>query len=520
MSPNITLNWVLALVPELSLLILLAIILFYDRLIKPEERRRVGLLTAWGAFITLLLTMGLWLGLDQPNNLTAVNENMWGGMIRFDLVTLVFRVMFLVALMLTALISLDVPRLQKGEYYTLLVAATIGFSLMAASTDLIMIYVALETASISSYILAGFVTDEKRSAEAGMKYFVYGAFATGVMLYGMSLLYGVTGQTNLYEIGRLAMGLPLPESMQQMMQAGQMVVEEVRFIQGINSVFLLSAVMIVVGFCFKISAVPFHFWTPDIYEGAPTPFTGFVSTASKAAGFAVLIRVFTSGALGVPADTSMWWAMLVAMTIITMTLGNFVAIFQSNLKRLLAYSSIAQAGYALIGLVTLTSDGSGATMYYLLMYIFTNIAAFGVIVVVSNRIGSDELKDFSGLSRRSPYLALVMLFALLSLSGIPPTAGFFGKFFLFRAAVDAGLWWLALIGILNAFVALYYYLSAVKYMYLYRSDDEDAPIPVSRGTQVGLAVSTFFVLFLGIFAGPAFEWTREAATAFFVFAGG
>lgn len=514
MSPNITLNWVLALVPELSLLILLAVVLFYDRLIKPEDRRRVGLVTAWGSFITLLLTMGLWLGLDQPNNLTAVNETMWGGMIRFDLVTLVFRVMFLAALMLTSLISLDVPRLQKGEYYTLLITATIGFSLMAASTDLIMIYVALETASISSYILAGFVTDDKRSSEAGMKYFVYGAFATAVMLYGMSLLYGITGQTNLYKIGELAMGLPSAADMQQM------VAEQVSLVQGINGVFLLAAVMIVVGFGFKISAVPFHFWTPDIYEGAPTPFTGFVSTASKAAGFAVFIRVFTSGALGTPADTSLWWAMLVAMTIITMTLGNFVAIFQSNLKRLLAYSSIAQAGYALIGLVVLTSDGAGATMFYLLMYLFTNIAAFGVIVVVSNRIGSDDLKDFSGLSRRSPYLALVMLFALLSLSGIPPTAGFFGKFFLFRAAVDAGRWWLALIGILNAFVALYYYLSAVKYMYLYRSEAEDDLIPVSRGTQLGLAISIFFVLFLGVFAGPAFEWTREAATAFLSFVGG
>ena len=514
MSPNITLNWVLALVPELSLLILLAIVLFYDRLIKPEDRRRIGLLTAWGAFITLLLTMGLWLGLDQPNNFTAVTENMWGSMIRFDLVTLVFRVMFLVALMLTSLISLDVPRLQKGEYYALLITGTIGFSLMAASTDLIMIYVALETASISSYILAGFVTDSKRSTEAGMKYFVYGAFATAVMLYGMSLLYGITGQTNLYKIGELAMSLPSAADMQQM------VAEQVGLVQGLNGVFLLSAVMIVVGFGFKISAVPFHFWTPDVYEGAPTPFTGFVSTASKAAGFAVFIRVFTSGALGAPADTSMWWAMLVAMTIITMTLGNFVAIFQSNLKRLLAYSSIAQAGYGLIGLVALTADGAGATMYYLLMYIFTNIAAFGVIVVVSNRIGSDELKDFSGLSRRSPYLALVMLFALLSLSGIPPTAGFFGKFFLFRAAVDAGMWWLALIGILNAFVALYYYLSAVKYMYLYRSEDEDDPIPVSRGTQVGLAFSTFFILYLGVYANAAFEWTREAATAFFSVVGG
>jgi NADH-quinone oxidoreductase subunit N len=491
-------------VPELSLLILLAIVLLYDRLIKPEERRRIGLLTAWGAFITLLITFGLWLGFDQPNSVTGIGESLvWGGMIRFDMVALVFRVMFLVALMVTSLISLDVPRLQKGEYYALLITATIGFSLMAASADLIMVYVALETASISSYILAGFMTDDKRSAEAGIKYFVYGAFATAVMLYGMSLLYGISGlagiqdgQTNLYVIGSLILGAPsIPAE--------------------INGVLLLSAVMMVVGFGFKISAVPFHFWTPDVYEGSPTPFTGFVSTASKAAGFAVFIRVFTSGALGAPADTSMWWAMLVAMTIITMTLGNFVAIFQTNLKRLLAYSSIAQAGYALIGLVTLTSDGSGATMYYLLMYIFTNIAAFGVIVVVSNRIGSDELKDFSGLSRRSPYLALVMLLALLSLSGIPPTAGFFGKFFLFRAAVDAGLWWLALIGILNAFVALYYYLSAVKYMYLYRSEDEDDPIPVSRGTQVGLAFSTFFIFYLGIYAGPAFEWTREAATSFF-----
>ena len=286
---------------------------------------------------------------------------------------------------------------------------------------------------------------------------------------------------------------------------------------------LLAAAMIIVGFGFKISAVPFHFWTPDVYEGiVQRLLRRFVSTASKAAGFAVFLRVFTSGRVGRAHGgfQHAWWAMLVAMTIITMTLGNFVAIFQSNFKRLLAYSSIAQAGYALIGLVTLSPDGSGATMFYLLMYIFTNIAAFGVIVIVSNRIDSDELQDFSGLSRRSPYLALVMLFALLSLSGIPPTAGFFGKFFLFRAAVDAGLWWLALLGILNAFVALYYYLSVVKYMYLYRSEKEDDLIPVSRGAQVGLAFSVFFIFYLGLLAEPAFEWTRQAADAFFTLASG
>ncbi len=207
--------------------------------------------------------------------------------------------------------------------------------------------------------------------------------------------------------------------------------------------------------------------------------------------------------------------MLVAMCIITMTLGNFVAIFQTNIKRLLAYSSIAQAGYALIGLVTLSQDGSGATMFYLLMYVFTNIAAFGVIITVSNVTKSDDLKDLSGLNRRSPFLALIMLFAVLSLGGIPPTAGFFGKFFLFKAAIEADMWWLAAIGILNAFVALYYYLSIIKYMYLYRSEEDDVPIPVSRAAQLGLVVSVAFIIYLGISAGAAFELTRQAAGAFF-----
>src|SRR5690606_3070727 len=286
------------------------------------------------------------------------------------------------------------------EYYALLITATIGFSLMSASTDLIMIYVALETASISSYLLAGVYSGETRSAEAGMKYFVYGAFTTAVMLYGMSLLYGVTGQTNLYLIGSLFSG------------------QQIAMVQPL---LLLAAVLVTVGFAFKTSIVPYHFWTPDVYEGAPTPFTGFLSTASKAAGFAVFLRVFLAGVMGPAEPTAEWWAMLVAMAIITMTLGNFVAIFQTNIKRLLAYSSIAQAGYTLIGLVTLSQDGSGASMFYLLMYVFTNIAAFGVIILVSNVTHSDDLKDLAGLNRRSPFLALVMLFAVLSLAGIPPT---------------------------------------------------------------------------------------------------
>ncbi len=515
MGSDVTLTWGLALAPELSLLILLVVLLVYDRVRKPEDKRKLGLVTGWGAFATLLITLGLWLFFDEPNAQIPLAESLlWGGMIRHDMVTLVFRVMFLSALMLTSLMSLDVKHLQKVEYFALLITGAMGFSLMAASADLIMLYVALETASISSYVLAGFAVKENRSTEAGMKYFIYGAFATGIMLYGMSLIYGMTGQTGIYTIGEGM--LQIPSVNEALASGGPALVER---LESFNSVFLLAATMVVVGFGFKISAVPFHFWTPDVYEGAPTPFTGFVSTASKAAGFAVFLRVFSAGVFGAPSDSSLWWAMLVSMTVITMTLGNFAALFQKNIKRMLAYSSIAQAGYAMIGLVTLSPDGSGATMYYLLMYIFTNIAAFGVITVVSNVTGADEIDDLRGLSRRSPNLGLVMMFALLSLAGIPPTAGFFGKFFLFKAAVDAGLWWLALIGILNAFVALYYYLSLVKVMYLYRSDEEDKPIPVSRGVWAGLAFSLFFVFYLGIMARPAFEWTLEAGRAFYALVG-
>jgi NADH-quinone oxidoreductase subunit N len=495
-SPNVNLSWFLAIAPEIGLVILLFLVLPFDRVFKPTSRRHLGTFTAWGALVILIMTVALYLIFQQPNATWTVPESVfWGGMIRSDLITLVFRVMFLSALILTSLLSMDVERLQKVEYYALLITATIGFSLMAASTDLIMAYVAFETASISSYALSGFFTHSRRSTEAGMKYFVYGAFTTAIMLYGMSMIYGVTGQTNLYVIGSL-------------LTSGEQ-------LASVQPVILLAAVLILVGFGFKISIVPYHFWAPDVYEGSPTPFTGFLSTASKAAGFALLLRVFLAGTFGPVDPSSVWWAMLVAISIITMTLGNFVAIFQTNIKRMLAYSSIAQAGYALIGLVTLSQDGSGATMFYLLMYVFTNIAAFGVIILVSNVTGSDDIKDLNGLNRRSPMLALVMTLAMLSLAGIPPTAGFFGKFFLFKSAVDVGLWWLALIGILNAFVGLYYYLSIIKNMYLYRSEEDDVAIPVSRAAVIGLGVAVFFILYLGISAGPAYELTRQAAAAFF-----
>lgn len=488
MNSGVTLSTVLAVGPEIGLVILMVVVMAYDRLLKPAEGRRLGLLTGWGALAILLATLGFWLFWQEPGETSVL---MWGEMIRHDLLTLVFRVMFLVALLVTSLISADVVRLQRGEYYALLVSATLGFSLMAASADLIMLFVALETASISLYILTGFATKSNRSVEAGMKYFVYGAFASAVMLYGMSWLYGLTGQTNLNRIAA--------EVMQQPAEA----------------TLIVAVILVIVGFGFKIAAVPFHFWAPDVYEGAPSPVTGFLSTASKAAGFAVLIRFFIAGAGGAPNFGQEWWTILVAMCVVTMTLGNMLAIFQNNIKRMLAYSSIAQAGYALIGVVALTPEGSGATVFYLLMYVFTNIAAFAVVVLVSNVSQSDDMKDFYGLSRRAPFLSLAMLFALLSLGGIPPTAGFPAKFFVFQAAVEAGLWWLALIGILNAFIALYYYLNVIKYIYLYKPEEDAPAIPTPRAYQVALGITGIGIIYLGLLPGSVFSWTLEAAAIFF-----
>lgn len=512
MIANISLESILAVLPELGLLILVLIVVLYNGRVKDEDRRNVGLLTAWGA--ALVLAVMVLFAFIYPES--ALQSSLhWGGAVIYGPITLSFRFMFLIALVLTSLLSVDVPELQRGSYSVLLISATIGLSMMSAAADLILLLVALETASISLYLLVGFKTTSVRSSEAGMKYFVYGAFASAVMMYGMSLLYGVTKTSNIAEIGFMvfnvqALPLDVPAT-------GGLPLE-------VASLMIIAAVMIIAGFAFKVSAVPFHFWTPDVYEGSPSPVTGFLSTASKAAGFAVFFRVFAAGVFGSPATgqpSQAWWAMLVAMCILTMVLGNLLAIWQKNIKRMLAYSSIAQAGYVMIGLVALLSSrdaaGGGAALFYLLMYVFTNIAAFGIIVLVSMQTKSDDMKDFYGLSRRSPWLAIAMLFALLSLGGIPPTAGFFGKFFIFKAAVDAGLWWLALIGIINAFVALFYYLNVVKYLYLYRGEDEGVAIPISRAASFGLAVSVFAVIYLGIFANAAFEWAESAAASFVLF---
>jgi NADH-quinone oxidoreductase subunit N len=475
---------ILAILPEILILILAIVVLTLDLILPEEQRGSLSWVTAGG----LALILGVSLAVARPG---AEARLLWGGMLRHDWLGFVFKMMFIFAAAITALFSSDLARLGKrGEYYLLMLASTLGMNLMASAADLIMLYLAIETTSIPLYILAGFLTKDDKSTESGFKYLLFGAMTSAVMLYGFSLLYGFAGTTNLYG---LAQGVAL----------GQLPL----------AVIFGSLLVVLVGFGFKISAVPLHFWAPDVYEGAPTPIAGFLSTASKAAGFAVLLRVLLAA---FPLEVAPYWvAVIAAISTVTMTLGNTLALAQRNIKRLLAYSSIAHAGYALIGLVALSGLGASSVVFYLVAYIITNLLAFGVVAAFGRVVGSDELSAYAGLSRRSPWLALALLVALLSLAGMPPFGGFVVKFAVFAAAVQSGLIWLAFVGVLNSIVGLYYYLTVLKVVYLYRSEEEDKPLPIPRAYVIGLTVLVAGIILIGTVFAPWFSLSNAAAAALF-----
>jgi NADH-quinone oxidoreductase subunit N len=473
----------LAILPEILLVCLAALVMALDILWPASRRRAIGLITAGGFGLIAVAAL-----IFSRN--AADNPLIFGGMIRDDGVAFFFRMMFIFSGMIVALLSVDSPGVGgKGEYYALVIGAVIGMNFMASAADLIMVYLSIETTSIALYLLAGFLRDDDKSAESGLKYFLFGAFTSTIMLYGFSLLYGFTGKTNLYELNAALL-------------SGNVPVLPV----------LVALLLVLAGFGFKVSMVPFHFWSPDVYEGAPTPIAAFISVASKAAGFAVLVRVL----LSVFPDVQAYWGPLLAVvSVFTMTIGNTLALAQRNIKRLLAYSSIAQAGYALIGLAALSPAGIAATIFYLLMYTVTNLITFGVVILASRAIGSDEIADYAGLSRRSPGLALAFLVGFLSLGGMPPFAGFFAKFFIFTAAVQSGLIWLAVIGVLNSIVGLYYYLTVLKVVYLYRSERDSEQIPVPRAYALALGLCAFGVILIGTVATPWFTWASNAAKTLF-----
>jgi NADH-quinone oxidoreductase subunit N len=477
----------LAILPEILLTILAGLVLILDIVWKDEQRKRnLGWLTAGGSGLILLVS---WL-VTQPGGEPV---SLWGDMIRFDMLAFVFKSLAIFAAGVTALLAMDVDHLgNRGEFYILLLTSTIGMCLMGSSADLIMLLLAIETTSIPLYVLAGFFKSDDKSTESGFKYLVFGAMTTAIMLYGFSLLYGFTGTTNLYA---LAAGLA----------SGELA----------NVAVIASALMVLVGFGFKVSAVPFHFWAPDVYEGAPTPVAGFLSTASKAAGFAVLVRVLLAV---YPDITAQWGATLAALSVATMTLGNTVALAQKNIKRMLAYSSIAHAGYVLIGVVAASTHPEGelgiaSVVFYLIAYLLTNLAAFGVVSVVGRVIGSDEIAAYAGLSRRSMGASMAMLVAFLSLAGVPPLAGFVAKIWVFAAAVQADLVWLAIVGVINAIIGVYYYLIVLKVVYLYRSEDEDKPFPITRPNMLALALLCIGIVLVGTIFAPWWSFADTAGAA-------
>jgi len=413
------------------------------------------------------------------------------GLLAVDGFALFFKVLFLVAAALTVLMSvryLEIEGVSPGEYYFLILCATLGMMIMAGGIDLIAIFIGLETMAVSFYILAGFIKPNQRSNEAAVKYFLLGAFSLGVLLYGMSFMYGMSGSTGLRVMAKAFAG------------------------QEHDPRLILAVIMVAAGIGFKIAAVPFHMWAPDVYEGAPTPVTAFLSVWSKAASFAMLLRIFVEGLPTLSVD---WVILFQVLAVVTMTVGNVAALTQSNLKRMLAYSSIAHAGYLLIGVVAAGagySRGVTATLVYLFTYSFMQLGAFMVIVLMrrENAIG-DELKDLSGLYSRRPVAAFAMLLFMLSLGGIPPTAGFMGKFWLFGAAIESGYVWLAFIGVINSAISLYYYLRVVVFMYL----KKDATIPSDGATSPSMAlaigVAIAATIFLGVYPRLLFELAEASA---------
>lgn len=482
----------LAILPEMLLVVLGGLVLALDLFWNGSKRRWLGWVTAAGLAVIAVLAVAFARPADSP-------QLILGGMLRLDGTAFVFRLIFLTGAAITALLMVDQePEGQQGEFYALMLVATLGMNLMASASDLIMLYLAIETTSLPLYILAGFSTRDPKSTEAGIKYFLFGAMTAAVMLYGFSLLYGFSGTTNLYQMASTFNQFP-------------------------PIVLGLATMMVLVGFGFKVSAVPFHFWAPDVYEGSPTPVAGFLSTASKAAGFAVLMRVMLA-AFSVQGSAQglkflAYWPILVAiLSIASMVLGNVLAASQTNIKRLLAYSSIAQAGYMLAGVMAGTELGYSAATYYLISYLVTNLAAFGIVTLVGRTICSDEISAYAGLQKRNPVLSLALLVSLLSLGGIPPFSGFVGKLLVFGAAIQSGSLGVAvaIIGVITSVVGLYYYLKVIKTTFVGQPQGGNQPLPMTLTWRLAVLVCVIGIVALGTVLGPWYNVSSLGVGSLFI----
>ncbi len=437
---------------------------------------------AWISIIGLVVTGAFCIGAWNDQQVGFYQH------VVLDNFALFFHFVFLLAAGLTILMSdgyLKREGYPIGEYYPLVLFTTAGAMWMASGTDLMTIFLGLEVLSISLYVLAGFFRRDVRSNEAGLKYFLLGAFSTGFLLYGIALLYGVSGTTQIAMMGEFFRANPAVFG---------------------NPMTIAGMLLLSVGFLFKIAIVPFHMWTPDVYQGAPTPITAFMSAGPKAAAIAAFMRVLSLGLEGLAAE---WTSLLWVLAVLTMTVGNVIAIYQSDLKRMLAYSSIAHAGYALIGLVAFNQIGMSGILFYMLAYTFMNVGAFAVLVLAGKK-GEENLtlQGFAGFGYKRPFLAVALTIFLFSLMGIPPTAGFAGKFYIFAGAVQAGYIWLAVIGVLNSAVSLYYYLRVMVYMYFRDPAEDYAWVKMHGGAVASILLAIAGSLWLGIFPGPIMELAK------------
>jgi NADH-quinone oxidoreductase subunit N len=475
-APPVSLS---VLLPVLIVLGAGALVLLLDVLPPRDSKGHLGGVALAGILGGLLAVVGRW----------GSEARAFRDMVLLDNYALFFDVIICYAAALIVMLSMDyLGRTggESGEYYALVLFATAGMMLLASAGDLIVVFLSLELMSLSLYVLAGLFKTRLISGEASMKYFLLGAFATSFLLYGIALLYGATGSTNL---DRIAAAIPA---------------------RGADPLVLVGLAMLLVGFGFKISSVPFHMWVPDVYEGAPTTITALIATGSKAAAFAALTRVLVVALRDAQPD---WTALLWGLAALTMTVGNVVALAQSNLKRMLAYSSIAHAGYMLMGLVAGGAPGAGAVLFYLLAYTFTTIGAFGAIGLCA-RAGEEavDVGDFAGLARRHPVLAATLTLFLLSLVGIPPLAGFVAKFYLFGSAVRAGYLWLTVLAVLNSATAAYYYLRVIVYMYMREPEGEGVAVASSLAGGLALAIALVGIVLLGLIPAP-FADLAQAAVA-------
>jgi NADH-quinone oxidoreductase subunit N len=475
--------------PELILTASIVIVLVADLIFKKSKEFLVPLISVGALIITIFFTIAQY---------SKGLESLFFNMIVLDGMAIFFKLLVTVATIFIMFFSMPQKQI-KSEYYVLLLAIVLGMFLMVSSSDLLMMLISLEIVGLASYVLAGINKDNLKSSEAALKYVLFGAASTGVMAFGMSFLYGMTGETNLFAIQNQLMVTQPPAI----------------------SVFI-SVILILAGLGYKIAMVPFHFWVPDVYEGAPTPITAFFSVAPKAAGIGLLARFMTSTVGHQISTGATEWVqnieinaplLLSVLSILTMTLGNLIALKQSNVKRMMAYSSIAHAGYILMAFVVFSSVGYMAVMLYIAIYLLMNFGAFWIIHIIAEKLGSEEIETYHGLGYRAPFASICMAIFMFSLTGLPPLAGFIGKFYLFAAIIEQNWYWLAVIGVLNSVISLYYYAGVVKAMFLVKIDNPKE-VSISLYDKVLLAVLTIPLLIFGVYWTPLLNWTTSSIEIF------